>query len=84
MKLKAILFTSAMFFSISVFASDSNMQIAAVNNEAMAVSKNVDEDLDEEIGSTDTSGFDNLIGAYSREDGAMMGAYGDGEFADAE
>lgn len=82
MKLETVLFTLTMIFSASVIASESNMQIAAMNNEVAKIVKNADEDPDEEIGSTDISEFDNQIGAYSREDGAMMGAYGDGEFSD--
>lgn len=82
MKLKAVFFILGMFISTSILASEADMQLAAVNSGLMMVTENADEDPDEEIGSTDITEFDNIIGAYSREDGAMMGAYGDGEYAD--
>lgn len=82
MKLKTVFFILGMFISTSILASETDMQLAAVNGGLMMASEQANEDLDDEIGSTDTSEFDNQIGAFSREDGAMMGAYGDGEFAD--
>ena len=82
MKLKTVFFILGMFISTSILASEADMQLAAVNSGLVKVTENADEDSDEEIGSTDITEFDNIIGAYSREDGAMMGAYGDGEYAD--
>lgn len=82
MKLKTVFFILGVFISTSILASESDIQLAAVNGGLMMMSESADQDLDEEIGSTDISEFDNQIGSYSREDGAMDGAYGDGEFGE--
>lgn len=81
-KFKLAFFIAGMITSMTLPASESDMQLAAFNSEPSSISKKIEEDVDDEIGSTDTSGFENRIGAFSREDGAMMGAYGDGEYAD--
>ena len=82
MKLKTVFFILGMLSSTTILASETDVQLAAINSGLMMVSEHADEDPDEEIGSTDITEFDNQIGAYSREDGAMSGAYGDGEYVD--
>ena len=82
MKLKAVILATGMLLGTSVLANDADIHLAALNNGVLSMAEQSNEDPDEEIGSTDTTEFDNHIGAFSREDGAMLGAYGDGEFAD--
>ena len=77
-----IIFIVSILFGTSAFASDTSVQLAAVDNNQNVVSMKKNKNTDNEIGSTDTSDFDNRLGAYSREDGSMEGAYGDGEYSD--
>ena len=60
MKLKTVFFILGVFISTSILASESDIQLAAVNGGLMMMSESADQDLDEEIGSTDISEFDNL------------------------
>lgn len=77
-----VLIILGMFISTSVLASESGIQLAALNNNVLSATEYMDEDPDEEIGSTVVHHFENRLGAYSREDGSMAGAYGDGEYGE--
>lgn len=70
-------------FIISPNALADNAHVASVNFDQTV--ENEDSSIiddDSEIGSTYVWEPDTQIGAYSTEDGAMLGAYGDGEYAD--
>lgn len=69
-------------FNTVTLASDAEIQLATYAENSMVATEKQYLDAEDEIGSTDVSEFDNRIGAFSMEDGAMMGAYGDGEYVD--
>lgn len=80
--IKSAIFAFGLVISASAVASEEDVQVAAFDDKSTMVTEKHSYQVDEEIGSTDVSEFDNAIGAFSREDGAMMGAYGDGEYAE--
>lgn len=77
-----IIFIVSMLIGTSAFASDEGRQLAAADNTQRVAPMNKNKNVGNVIGSTDTSDLDNRLGAYSREDGSMDGAYGDGEYGD--
>jgi hypothetical protein len=77
-----IIFIVSILIGTSALANDESQQLAAVDNTQSIAPMNKNKNVDNETGSTDTSDFDSRLGAYSREDGSMDGAYGDGEYGD--
>ena len=83
-----ILTAVGLLFARTVMADPANLQVASINKlqnseptKEMIMRKMIEED-ESEIGSVLILETDTGLGAFSSEDGAMMGAYGDGEYID--
>lgn len=76
-----VLFIGGLLVSNSLLAGETDIQLAAAHDGKLSVANAKSMNAKSEMGSENVSKSDNRIGAFSREDGAMMGAYGDGEYS---